>query len=175
MDRPPTYTFADKALEKRVFTHKSAGIQQNSWQTFFASGPVVGGRQDNEHLEFLGDSILKGLTAHLIDRLFPEMDEGRMSILMAALVNNRFYAQLSRALCLDKRLVIAESTCRNPLESERVLGGLFEAYVGGMHKEMGIERHKELYSWFRQLMEPYALDFFRQMQGAHYVHSPFLL
>jgi len=86
---------------------------------------------------------------------------------MTTLVNNRFYAHLSRTLGLDKRLIIAESTCRAPLDSERVLGGLFEAYVGGMHKEMGMERHMELYSWFRQLMEPYVLGFFKQMQGAH--------
>jgi len=135
-------------------------------------GAKAGGKQDNEHLEFLGDSILKGLTAHLIDTLFPEMDEGTMTILMTTLVNNRFYAHLSRTLGLDKRLIIAESTCRAPLDSERVLGGLFEAYVGGMHKEMGMERHMELYSWFRQLMEPYVLGFFKQMQGSSQQQQP---
>lgn len=79
-DRPSLHTFSDKALEKRVFTHKSAGIQQNNWNTLIDFGAKAGGKQDNEHLEFLGDSILKGLTAHLIDTLFPEMDEGTMTV-----------------------------------------------------------------------------------------------
>ncbi|KAF8534230.1 ribonuclease III domain-containing protein [Trichophaea hybrida] len=163
--RPLLHTFSDTALEKRIFTHKSASIQQNSWDTFFTSGAFVDERQDNEHLEFLGDSVLKGLTAHLIDTLFPDMDEGTMTLLMTALVNNSFYAQLSRILGLDKHLIIAESTGNGPKDSERVLGGLFGAYVGGMHKEIGMERHMELYSWFRQLMEPYALDFYKEIQG----------
>jgi len=28
-----------------------------------------------------------------------------------------------------------------PLESDRVLSGLFEEYVGGMYKDMGVERY----------------------------------
>ena len=78
--RPRLHTFSDKALEKRVFTHKSAGIQQNSLSAFFASSVLVEERQHNEHLQFLGDSVLKGLTAHLIDNLFPDMDEETMTV-----------------------------------------------------------------------------------------------
>jgi dsRNA-specific ribonuclease len=72
------YTFQDKSLERRIFTHTSAGIQQNNWNSFSPSTREH--RDDNEHLEWLGDSILKGLTAHLLDVHFPEMDEGRMSV-----------------------------------------------------------------------------------------------
>ena len=35
---------------------------------------------DNEHLEWLGDSVLKGLTAHLLDELFPDLGEGPLSV-----------------------------------------------------------------------------------------------
>jgi len=162
--RPRLHTFSDKALEKRVFTHKSAGIQQNSLSAFFASSVLVEERQHNEHLQFLGDSVLKGLTAHLIDNLFPDMDEETMALLMTTLGNNGFYAQLSHILGLDKHLINAESTFSSPLDSEGALSGLFKAYVGGIYKELGMERYTELYSWFCPLMEPYALDFYSEME-----------
>jgi len=90
---------------------------------------------------------------------------------MRALINNRFYAHLSRTLGLVPRLIIAQSTNDSPRQSERVLGGLFEAYIGGMHRELGLAGYQDLYTWFRELMEPYAIDCFRQMQGAAFLAS----
>ena len=124
---------------------------------------------------------LKGLTAHLIDTLFPEMNEGGMSVcywrftefvianrkqtLMAALINNRFYAHMARQLGLADRLVTGITAGSKPFESDRVLGGLFEAFVGGMHKDMGMERYQELYLWFNALMKPYALAFQKEFDA----------
>jgi len=84
---------------------------------------------------------------------------------MTTLGNNSFYAQLSHILGLDKHLISAESTFSSPLDSEGALSGLFKAYVGGIYKELGMERYTELYSWFCPLMEPYALDFYSEMEG----------
>ncbi|KAF8538370.1 ribonuclease III domain-containing protein [Trichophaea hybrida] len=159
-DMPPLYKFKDEALERRVYTHTSAGVQKNNW-----SSDEVAAKIDNQHLEFVGDGILKGLTAHLIDTLFPNLNEGEMSRLMATLINNKFYAHLARKLGLADRLVMGVTAGNKPLESERVLGGLFEAYVGGMHRDMGMERYQELYVWFNALLEPYAIAYQKELEA----------
>jgi len=84
---------------------------------------------------------------------------------MAALINNRFYAHMARQLGLADRLVTGITAGTKPFESDRVLGGLFEAFVGGMHKDMGMERYQELYLWFNALMKPYALAFQKEFDA----------
>ena len=84
---------------------------------------------------------------------------------MAALTNNRFYAKLSRLMGLDQRLRAAATSGRAPFVSDRVLGGLFEAYVAGMHRELGVHRHERLYALFAGMMTPYALAFHQLMLG----------
>jgi hypothetical protein len=41
----------------------------------------------------------------------------------------------------------------------RICAGLFEAYVGGMHKELGIRGYPQLCQWFESIMKPYAIAF----------------
>jgi dsRNA-specific ribonuclease len=168
------YRFKSQTLEKTVFTHCSLGTLNRQWGSVLnpsASSTTPArhgeiGRADNEHLEWLGDHILKGLTAHLVTQQHPMLDEGRMSVLTTALVCNRFYAHLSRTLGLDQRLLLAETSGQQPLQSDRVLGGLFEAFVGGMHKELGFEGHRKLYEWFEDLITPYARAFWQEMTEA---------
>ena len=95
------YSFRNPALERQVFTHRSQGhapaatdgwaaaIQRSSNSDYNYShhgssgsnnnggGTVI---MDNEHLEWLGDAVLKGLTAHLLDKLFPDLREGPLSV-----------------------------------------------------------------------------------------------
>jgi len=55
------YKFKDETLERRVYTHSSAGTQQNSW-----SSDEVVAKTDNEHLEFVGDGLLKGILSSIV-------------------------------------------------------------------------------------------------------------
>lgn len=83
---------------------------------------------------------------------------------MAALINNPFYALLARRLELPRRLVTGVTASEMTAQSDRVLGGLFEAYVGGIHKDLGMHNHRDLYAWFQPLMEPYATAFRKELE-----------
>jgi len=77
------HTFTSRSLEARVFTHRSAAIMTTTYADFsHAAGGTRNGRwrDDNEHLEFIGDMVLKGLTGMLIEDLHPDADEGYMSV-----------------------------------------------------------------------------------------------
>ena len=86
---------------------------------------------------------------------------------MAALTNNRFYANLSRRMGLDRRLRVAETSGRAPFASDRVLGGLFEAYVAGVHRELGVRHHDRLCALLSGMMTPCALAYHRLMLSLH--------
>lgn len=76
-----------------------------------------------------------------------------------ALENNKFYAALSRKLGLEDQIV---ATSVEQRQSDNVLGGVFEAYVGGrfldMRKVHGDQDAKfKLNAWVDELMKPYMV------------------
>jgi dsRNA-specific ribonuclease len=80
-------------------------------------------------------------------------------LLQSALICTTFYAYLARKLGFKERIILGTTSAPETLESNRVLAGQFEAFVGGMFDEMGITRYAELFEWFRTLIEPYARSF----------------
>lgn len=101
--------------------------------------------QDNERLEFLGDAVLDFVVgAYLYDR-FPEMDEGELTALRAALVRTRTLAGFARDLSLGKYLRLgygeAESGGRERLPT---LCAVFEAVVGAVYLDQGLEAVQEM-------------------------------
>jgi hypothetical protein len=55
------HAFASAAVEARVFTHRAAAAPMTSYGTFsHAAGSAARWRDDNKHLEFVGDMVLKG-------------------------------------------------------------------------------------------------------------------
>ncbi|KAL7268468.1 hypothetical protein RUND412_008908 [Rhizina undulata] len=146
------YPFQNAELEQLVFTHSSAGIQKNAW---FQEAPPETIRKDNQVLEWLGDAVLKGMTATLLTDLFNDhtVREGDLSAIRAALESNSFYAVICRRLGLHTKL---KALSCQAMESDRVLGSLFEAYIGGVYKEIGIDRYSVIYKWFSELLTPYA-------------------
>ncbi|KAI5817360.1 ribonuclease III domain-containing protein [Pyronema omphalodes] len=152
------FQFANKLLEEEVFTHSSWGMNRTLW--FSSEGNQR--RLDNDHLEFLGDSVLKGLTARMLDDMFPELTAGQMTTLQEALVNNEFYAYICRQLGLIQRLKVHGE--HDKCATTRICAGLFEAYVGGMHKELGLKGYPQLYEWFESIMKPYAIAFKERLE-----------
>ncbi|RPB10212.1 hypothetical protein P167DRAFT_576615 [Morchella conica CCBAS932] len=144
-ETPLLYNFQDKALEQVVYS-----LSQVQWLGVNdASGSE---RKDNEVLRWLGASVLKGLTGMLVMSLFPELGAGGLEDMTAALTTTSFYAHLSRVLSLHSRLTALNYTS----DSDGILGKLFTAYIGGIHRELGTQRYHDLYIWYSQVVAPYA-------------------
>ncbi len=63
------YSFSDQSYLRTALTHKSAS------------------KNHYEKLEFLGDSILNFAVSHLLYNLYPDMNEGDLSISRSRIVN----------------------------------------------------------------------------------------
>jgi ribonuclease-3 len=121
--------FRDKSLLQRALTHRSY-LNENP------DFPL----EDNERLEFLGDAVLDFVTGEFLYHRFPEMREGGMTSLRAALVRMETLAHFAQKLNLGQHLLMgrgeAESGGRERLS---VLCATFEALVGAIYLDQGLE------------------------------------
>jgi ribonuclease-3 len=140
-------TFHDLHLFRRALIHRS----------YVNEHPEV--LQDNERLEFLGDAVLDFLVAAWLYHHFPEMAEGALTRMRAALVGNQQLAEFSRQIGLGNLILLGRGEIdgggrdRAPL-----LGSLFEALVGAIFIDQGIPAVEQfvnplLESGSRQILE----------------------
>src|SRR5512138_2410352 len=76
--------FRDPSLLRRALTHRSYRNEKPDQAL-----------EDNERLEFLGDAVLDFVVGAMLYNIFPEMDEGRLTSLRAALVRTEMLAQIA--------------------------------------------------------------------------------
>jgi len=95
--------------------------------------------EDNERLEFLGDAVLDFLVAAWLYNRYPEMAEGELTSLRAALVGTPQLAAFARQLGvgLAMRLGRGEDD-GGGRQRERLLCGTFEAIIAALYLDSGI-------------------------------------
>ncbi len=120
--------FRDYSLLDRALTHRS----------FLNENPETA-LTDNERLEFLGDAIIDFQVAALLYHRFPEMDEGELTALRAALVRSETLADFSRQLEIGRCLRLGygedESGGR---DRTAILCATFEAVIGAIYLDQGL-------------------------------------
>ena len=96
--------------------------------------------EDNERLEFLGDAILDFIVGEWLYNRFPEMPEGDLTKMRAALVQTNQLADFARKINLGNalRLGRGEDKTGGRLRSS-LLCDAFEAFIGALYVEKGIE------------------------------------
>ncbi len=100
--------------------------------------------QNNERLEFLGDSILGFVIAETLYEKFPTADEGVLSRLRSNLVNQGFLAELARNVELGDFLILGSGEMKSGgYRRDSILSDAFEALIGALYKDQGYETCKE--------------------------------
>ncbi|MEZ7934018.1 MAG: ribonuclease III [Sulfurospirillum sp.] len=122
------YQFRDQNLIIEALTHKSSKQPYN-----------------NERLEFLGDAVLDLIVGEYLYHEFTEVAEGELSKLRASLVNEKSFEKLARLLHLGEYIYIslAEEN-NNGREKPSLLSNAFEAIIGALYLEAGLEKAKNL-------------------------------
>ena len=122
-------TFSDKSLLRRALTHRSYLNENPDY-------PL----SDNERLEFLGDAVLDFLTAKYLYNRFPEMAEGRLTSLRAALVKRETLAHFAAALNLGPYLLLSRGEAESGgRKRQATLCATFEALVGAILLDQGLQ------------------------------------
>lgn len=126
--------------DKLGYAFKEVGLLQLALiHSSFAFERLDCGRH-NETLEFLGDAVLDMAVGHLLFVRFPNLREGKLTRIRAALVNEASLAELARSLHLDRHLLLGrgeESTSGR--EKASILCGTYEALIGAMFLDSSYE------------------------------------
>jgi ribonuclease-3 len=120
------HSFADGELLRQALTHASFGHEKRQRMP------------DNQRLEFLGDAVLQlAVTAELYRR-FPELTEGRLTVLRARLVNRHHLQALAQELGLGDHLILGRGE-ENSQGRQRgsILADAMEAVIGAVFSEAG--------------------------------------
>lgn len=126
--------FKDYSLLSRALTHRS----------YLNENPNIA-LADNERLEFLGDAVLDFIVGAYLYHRFPEMDEGELTSLRAALVRAKTLADFARQLELGKFLQLGYGEAENGgRERVPILCATFEAVIGAMYLDQGLEKVENL-------------------------------
>lgn len=114
-------------LLERALTHRSYAYEN-------------GGLPTNERLEFLGDSVLGLVVTETLYRLHPDLPEGQLAKLRAAVVNMRALAEVGRSLELGQfvRLGRGEEGTGGRDKSS-ILADTLEAIIGAVYLDRGLE------------------------------------
>ncbi|MFL5692971.1 MAG: ribonuclease III [Ktedonobacteraceae bacterium] len=119
--------FQDPTLLNLALTHRS----------YIYETPGEG-RSSNERLEFLGDSILAFVSTDFLYRTFPDLSEGELTDVRALLVKTETLANFAREIELGRFLLMGKGE-QNSGGGKRVLASAFEAVLGAIYLDQGIE------------------------------------
>ena len=114
-------------LFDRALTHRSYAYER-------------GGLPTNERLEFLGDSVLGVVVTEHLFTTYPDLSEGQLAKLRAAVVNSRALADVARGLELGSLLYLGrgeEST--GGRDKSSILADTMEAVIGAVFLQHGID------------------------------------
>ncbi len=131
------YRFREPSLLALALTHRSRGSD------------------NNERLEFLGDSVLNLIISALLYDRFPDLSEGDLTRLRASLVNKPSLAALARELSLGEYLQLGEGELRSGgFDRDSILADALEAVFGAIYLDGGLdEARRVIASRYRDSLE----------------------
>jgi len=110
-----SYQFNNLELLKQALIHRSVG------------------KNNNERLEFLGDSILGCVISRELYQRFPLIDEGQLSRLRSSLVKGQTLAKIAKTINLSETLVLGQGELKNGgFRRESIQADAFEAILGAI-------------------------------------------
>jgi ribonuclease-3 len=130
------YHFKDENLLVAALTHRSVP------------------KNNNERLEFLGDSIVNFIAAELLYNQFNFANEGELSRLRTMLVRGETLAVLARQLQVGEHLYLGMGEMRSGgAHRESILADALEAIIAAIYLDGGMDACKECVSnWFAPII-----------------------
>ena len=142
LERRIGYSFNDDSLLTLALTHRSVGAN------------------NNERLEFLGDSILNFVIAEALYRQFPKAREGQLSRLRAQLVKGVTLAEIAKEFGLGDYLLLGSGELKSGgFRRESILADAVESIIGAIFNDTGFEASKErILYWYSSRLESLSLQ-----------------
>jgi ribonuclease III len=137
------HRFSSRDLLTLALTHRSASRRQN-----------------NERLEFLGDSLLSEFVSVALFRMHPEASEGQLTRMRASLVRGVTLAQLGSELGLGNCLALGGGELKSGgFRRESILADAVEALIGAIYLDAGQQVCEQcVLQWFADRLAEVSPD-----------------
>lgn len=120
------YRFNDKTLLLHAVTHSSYANENKNFKS-------------NERLEFLGDTVLDIVISEYLFRKYPDLPEGELSKMRAAIVCEQTICNCALALNLGECLLLGKGEEQNGGRHKvSLISDMFEAIVGAIYIDGGL-------------------------------------
>jgi ribonuclease-3 len=121
------HPFANPGLLEQALAHRSWCAEQDN-------------APSNERLEFLGDAVLGLVVARFVYDAYPDMAEGQLAKIRAAVVNTRALAEVGAELQLGEHLLLGRGEETSGGRSKpSLLADAAEAVIGAVYLDGGWE------------------------------------
>jgi ribonuclease III len=116
------HIFHNKAFLTSALTHRSLG------------------KDNNERLEYLGDSLLGFIIAEILYTLHPQASEGELTRLRSMLVKGDTLAKIARHLDLGEYIKLGASELKSGgWRRKSILANTMEALIGAIYLDAGLD------------------------------------
>lgn len=124
--------FKNKKLFQQAFCHRS----------YLNEHPKCG-LDHNERLEFLGDAVLELAVTKYLYKNYPN-PEGELTTWRAALVNSKMLSEVAQNLGFNDCLMLSKGETQDIGRARQfILANTFEAVVGAIYLDQGLEKAEE--------------------------------
>lgn len=136
------YTFKQRRLFQQALTHRSCA------------------GQNNERLEFLGDSLLNMIIAEALYQKFPEMREGQLSRLRSQLVKGDTLAEIALGFNIGECLFLGEGELKSGgFRRKSILADTVEALIAAIYLDSDFEQCRErVVFWYADMLDSVSLE-----------------
>lgn len=145
LDRLLGVRFRDATLRETALTHRSYAFENDL-------------DVNNERMEFLGDAVLGVVVTDMAFREFPDMPEGELAKLRAAIVNMGALADVARDLGIGRFVLLGKGEeMSGGRDKSSILADAFEALLGAVYLDRGMDAARKLIvRFFRPRMIAYV-------------------
>lgn len=118
------------------------------------------GADNNERLEFLGDSILNFIIGEWLFERFPEAKEGQLTRLRAQMVKGETLAKIAKELDVSPLLRLGEGENKSGGRTRSsILADVVEAIIGAIYCDNGMQKATQcVLNWFSDRLNQLSLD-----------------
>ena len=134
LEKKLQYTFTNRELLSEALNHSSYANEHRS-----------AGISSNERLEFLGDSVLGFVTAEFLFRMYPQLPEGDLTRMRAALVCEQSLYEVAKLLDLGSYLKLGKGEeAGGERQRQSILADAVEAVFAAVYLDGGMEKIRSL-------------------------------
>lgn len=121
--------FKNTELLQEALTHRSYLNENPSWRL-----------PHNERMEYLGDAVLELIVTEELFKQFPLFEEGKLTLLRAALVNYQFLSKITHDFNLYDYIYLSRGEAKDSEKARDViLANAIEALIGAIYLDQGYE------------------------------------